>query len=100
MVDPRTLVPLDTDTIPSSARKTEHVVIAQEAVRRGGVARDIASIIQQQAFDHLDAAVEIVAGKETPIPFNHTLERTGVPGVDDIVRAGRKACYRDTEAAA
>lgn len=100
VVDPRTLVPLDAETILSSVRKTEHVVIAQEAVRRGGVAGDIASIIQQQAFDYLDAPVEIVAGKETPIPFNHALERTCVPGVDDIVRAARRACYRDKEAAA
>ncbi|MGD2174665.1 MAG: alpha-ketoacid dehydrogenase subunit beta, partial [Candidatus Brocadiaceae bacterium] len=62
VVDPRTLVPLDREAILDSVRKTEHVVIVQEAARRGGIASDIASIIQEQAFDYLDAPIEIVAG--------------------------------------
>jgi len=79
VVDPRTLVPLDKELILDSVRKTEHVVIVQEAVRRGGVASDIASIIQAEAFDYLDAPIEIVAGKNTPIPFNLNLESACVP---------------------
>jgi len=87
VVDPRTLVPLDIEMILDSVRKTERVLIVQEAVRRGGVASDIASIIQQEAFDYLDAPIAILAGKNTAIPFNLTLEKACVPQVDDIVEA-------------
>ena len=93
VLDPRTLVPLDKQLILDSVRKTEHVVIVQEAVRRGGIASDIASIIQEEAFDYLDAPIEIVAGKNTPIPFNLNLESVCVPQEEDIVRAIKRAVY-------
>ncbi|MFC1716699.1 alpha-ketoacid dehydrogenase subunit beta [Candidatus Poribacteria bacterium] len=93
VVDPRTLVPMDRDLIIESVRKTEHVVIAQEAVRRGGVASDIASFIQAEAFDYLDAPIEIVAGKNTPIPFNSKLEQASIPQEQDIVDAVKRAVY-------
>jgi pyruvate/2-oxoglutarate/acetoin dehydrogenase E1 component len=95
VIDPRTLVPLDRELILESVRKTEHVVIVQEAQRRGGVASDIASIIQAEAFDHLDAPIEIVAGRNTPIPFSLALERACVPQEEDIVAAVRRAVYAD-----
>ncbi len=95
VVDPRTLYPLDKEIILNSVRKTEHVIIVQEAIRRGGVASDIASIIQQEAFDYLDSPIEIVAGLNTPIPFNLNLETRCVPGEEDIIRAARKALYLD-----
>jgi len=94
VLDLRTLVPMDTEAILQSVRKTEHVVIVQEAVRRGGIASDIAAVIQAQAFDYLDAPVEIAAGINTPIPFNLSLEKQVVPQVEDIVKAVRKAGYR------
>jgi pyruvate/2-oxoglutarate/acetoin dehydrogenase E1 component len=90
VIDPRSLVPLDKELILESVRKTEHLVIVQEAVRRGGVASDIASIVQAEAFDFLDAPIEIVAGKNTPIPFNVNLERASVPQEVDIIRAVKK----------
>jgi pyruvate/2-oxoglutarate/acetoin dehydrogenase E1 component len=90
VVDPRTLVPMDWELLLESVRRTEHVVIAQEAVRRGGVAADIASMIQAEAFDHLDAPIEIVAGKNTPIPFNLNLEKASVPQEEDIAVAVRR----------
>ena len=93
VLDPRTLSPLDRELILASVRKTEHAVIVQEAVRRGGVASDIASLIQEEAFDYLDAPIEIVAGLNTPCPFNLNLEKLVVPSVDDIVVAARKATY-------
>ena len=93
VVDPRTLVPLDKGRILQSVRKTQHAVIVQEAVRRGGVASDIASIIQEEAFDYLDSPIQIVAGKNTPIPFNRKLEDACVPQQDDIVRAVKRAVY-------
>ena len=91
VIDPRTLVPLDLETIIQSVMKTEHVVIAQEAVRRGGVASDIAATIQSEAFDYLDAPIEIVAGRNTAIPYNQQLEQACIPGVDDIAAAVRRA---------
>jgi len=94
VLDLRTLVPLDREAILRSVRKTEHVVIVQEAVRRGGIASDIAAIIQAEAFDYLDSPVEIVAGMNTPVPFNLDLEKQVVPQVKDIVNAAGKAGYR------
>ena len=93
VLDPRTLVPLDRDMIIESVRKTEHVVIVQEAVRRGGVASDIASIIQEEAFDYLDAPIEIVAGRNTPIPFSKKLEQASIPQEQDIIDAVKRAVY-------
>ncbi|HCL29370.1 MAG TPA: alpha-ketoacid dehydrogenase subunit beta [Candidatus Latescibacteria bacterium] len=93
VLDPRTLVPLDRQAIVESVCRTEHVVIVQEAVRRGGVAADIASIIQADAFDYLDAPVEIVAGRNTPIPYNRALEQACIPQTDDIIAAVRRAVY-------
>ena len=93
VIDPRSLVPLDRETILESVRKTEHVVIVQEAVRRGGVASDIASIIQAEAFDYLDAPIEILAGHNTPIPYNKQLEQACIPQEGDIVAAAKRAVY-------
>jgi len=93
VIDPRTLVPLDRELILGSVRKTEHVLIAQEAVRRGGIASDIASIIQEEAFDYLNAPVGIVAGKNSPVPFNLELEKVVVPGSQDIYDAAKKLIY-------
>jgi pyruvate/2-oxoglutarate/acetoin dehydrogenase E1 component len=87
VIDLRTLVPLDKDSILESVRKTERCLIVQEAVRRGGVASDIASIIQEEAFDYLDAPIKILAGHNTPIPFSLNLEKASVPQQDDIVAA-------------
>jgi acetoin:2,6-dichlorophenolindophenol oxidoreductase subunit beta len=93
VIDPRTLVPLDQQAIIESVCRTEHVVIVQEAVRRGGIAADIAAIIQAEAFDYLDAPVEIVAGRNTPIPYNRTLEQACIPQTADIIAAVRRAVY-------
>lgn len=93
VVDPRTLVPLDRETILASVAKTNRVVIVQEAVRRGGVASDISSIIQEEAFYDLDAPVEIVAGLNTPVPFNLELEKASVPQTDDIVASVKRVLH-------
>lgn len=90
VVDIRSLVPLDKKTIIDSVKKTEHVLIVQEAVRRGGVASDISSIIQEEAFDYLDAPVRILAGLNIPCPFNLNLEKMVIPQVDDIVKAAEE----------
>lgn len=84
VIDPRTLVPLDEETIINSVKKTNRVIIVQEVVRRGGVASDICSIIQDNVFYHLDAPIEIVAGLNTPIPFNLELEKASIPQKEQI----------------
>lgn len=93
VLDPRTLVPLDKQAILASVTKTKRAVIIQEAVRRGGVASDIASIIQEEIFYELDAPVEIVAGLNIPVPFNLTLEKASVPGKDDVITAARRTLH-------
>jgi len=95
VIDPRTLVPLDKEMILKSVRKTKRAVIVQEACRRGGVASDIASIIQAEAFFDLDAPVEIVAGLDIPVPFNLALEKASVPQKDDVVAAAIRSLHLD-----
>ncbi len=89
VVDPRTLVPLDTGTILASVKKTGRLVVVHEAIKRAGFGGEIASIIAEEAFDYLDAPIKRVAGKNVPIAFNEVLERKAVPGVEDIVAAAR-----------
>ena len=96
VIDPRTLVPLDREMILRSVAKTRRAVIVQEANRRGGVASDIASIIQEEMFYELDAPVQIVAGLDIPVPFNLTLEAASVPQKPDIVAAVRRSLHLDT----
>lgn len=90
VVDPRSLVPLDKELILNSVKKTGNVLIVQEAVRRGGVASDISSIIQEEAFEYLDTPVTILAGINTPMPFNLKLESFCVPQVDTIIESAKK----------
>lgn len=90
VVDLRSLVPLDKNTMLQSVKKTEKVLIVQEAIRRGGVGSDIASIIVEEAFDFLDAPVRILAGLNIPCPFNLNLEKLVIPQVSDIVKAAEE----------
>jgi pyruvate dehydrogenase E1 component beta subunit len=94
VIDPRSLVPLDTDLILASVGKTGRVLIVQEAVRRGGVASDIAATVQERAFTSLKAPVTILAGRNTPIPFNPELEQACIPRENDIVEAVRSLVLR------
>ncbi|MDC3424573.1 alpha-ketoacid dehydrogenase subunit beta [Aquibacillus sp. 3ASR75-11] len=88
VVDPRTLVPLDTDTIVESVKKTSRLVVVHEAVKRGGYGGEIASAIaESDAFDYLDAPIKRVGGKAVPIPYNPELEKAAVPQVPDIIEA-------------
>jgi acetoin:2,6-dichlorophenolindophenol oxidoreductase subunit beta len=87
IVDPRTLVPLDIDTIVESVKKTGRLVVVTEACERGSVASDISAKVTEKAFDWLDAPVKIVAGLNTPIPYNSTLEQASIPHTKDIITA-------------
>ena len=87
VVDPRTLVPLDIETIVESVKKTHRVVVAHEAVRFCGVGAEIASQITEQAFDYLDGPPLRVGAPSSPVPYSPTLEKEWVPGVDEILAA-------------
>ncbi|EXX91620.1 pyruvate dehydrogenase, partial [Paenibacillus darwinianus] len=88
VVDPRTLVPLDIETIAESVKKTGRLVVVHEAVKRGGYGAEIVSqVIESEAFDYLDAPIQRLGGLAVPIPYNPILEKSAVPQVEDIVRA-------------
>jgi pyruvate dehydrogenase E1 component beta subunit len=89
VIDPRTLVPLDLDTIVNSVKKTNRLIVTHEAVERGGFAGELCALMMEHAFDYLDAPVKRVCGKNVPIPYNATLERMAVPQMEDIVAAAR-----------
>jgi pyruvate dehydrogenase E1 component beta subunit len=89
VIDPRTLVPLDVDTIVESVKRTGRLVIGHEAYERGGIAGEIATLVTERAFDYLDAPVARVAGKNVPVPYNVNLERAAIPQEHDIVAAVR-----------
>ena len=84
VIDPRTIVPLDEETILESVRKTNRVVLVSEDIQRGGVSAEISSIITSKAFDYLDAPVVMVSAKNTPVPFGPASEKQVIPQLDDI----------------
>ena len=87
VIDPRTLRPLDIDTIVDSVKKTGKLIIAHEAMKTCGVGAEIAALVQEKAFDHLDAPIQRVATPDTIIPVNRELERVVLPQEDTVVRA-------------
>jgi pyruvate dehydrogenase E1 component beta subunit len=95
VLDPRTLVPLDVEAIVRSVKKTHRLVVAHEAVERGGVANWIAMQVQEKAFDYLDAPIRRVCGRNVPIPYNLALERLALPQEEDL-----EAAIRDVVAGA
>ena len=90
VVDLRTLVPLDMETIAASVSKTHRVVIAHEAVQSGGVGAEISARIGDELFDELDTPVTRIGCPFSPIPFAPELEKALLPGTPNIVRAVRE----------
>jgi pyruvate dehydrogenase E1 component beta subunit len=87
VIDPRTLRPLDLDTILASVRKTNRCVIVEEGWPHGGVGANLAALIQEQAFDHLDAPVGRVTGADLPMPYSKPLEQIAYPHEPQVVEA-------------
>jgi len=87
IVDPRSLVPLDIETIVESVKKTHRVVVVHEAVRFGGIGGEIASQITEEAFDYLDGPPLRIGAPSSPVPYSPVLEKAWVPDADDIVAA-------------
>jgi pyruvate/2-oxoglutarate/acetoin dehydrogenase E1 component len=87
VIDPRTLRPLDLDTILESVRKTNRCVVVEEGWPHGGVGANIAALIQEQAFDYLDAPVQRVTGADVPMPYSKRLEQAAIPHAEHVVSA-------------
>src|SRR5260221_3388029 len=87
VVDPRTLQPLDEETLVASVKRTNRAVVAHEAVTRMGFGAEVASVLQYQAFDWLDAPIERVGAKFTPLPFAPVMEQFVIPHADDVLQA-------------
>jgi pyruvate dehydrogenase E1 component beta subunit len=94
VVDPRTLSPLDTESIVASVRKTTRCVTAHEAVVQGGFGAELAAVVQHGAFDWLDAPVERVGAKFAPLPFAPVMEEYAIPHAADVLEAIRRTVAR------
>jgi len=94
VIDLRTLKPMDTDTLVASVQKTGRCVTVEEGWQQSGVGAEIASRVMEHAFDHLDAPVLRVSGKEVPMPYAANLEKFALPSVAEVVEAAKSVCYR------
>ena len=94
VVDPRTLQPLDEDTLVASVKKTNRAVVAHEAVTRMGFGAEVAAVLQHKAFDWLDAPIERVGAKFAPLPFAPVMEAFVVPHAEDVLAAIKRTVQR------
>lgn len=93
VIDPRTLVPFDTETVVNSVKKTGRAVVVHEAHKTAGVGAEIAARIMENAFEYLDAPVIRLGAMQCPLPFNLGLENAVVPQPDDIYNAVRRTLW-------
>ena len=94
VIDPRTIVPLDMETIANSVKKTGRAVVVHEALKRCGIGAEIGSQISENCFKYLDAPVERLGAKDCPLPFNLGLENAVVPQEKDIYDAIKRTLYK------
>jgi pyruvate dehydrogenase E1 component beta subunit len=94
VLDPRTLQPLDEESLVASVKKTNRCVVAHEAITRMGYGAEVSSVVQEQAFDWLDAPVERVGAKFAPLPFAPVMEQYVVPHAEDVLKAIRRTVGR------
>ena len=90
VLDLRTLSPLDREAIGETVRRTNKVMIVHEDVRTGGIAGEIAAIINEEAFDHLDGPIVRLTALDTPVPFSPPQEEYFLPKVSDLIREAHK----------
>ena len=95
VIDPRTLRPLDIDTIVASVQKTNRCVVVEEGWPTCGMASEIGMQIMEKAFDYLDAPVVRVTGKDVPMPYAANLEKLALVSVDEVVTAAKAVAYVD-----
>jgi pyruvate/2-oxoglutarate/acetoin dehydrogenase E1 component len=94
VLDPRTLLPLDDEAIVKSVQKTNRCVVAHEAIVRMGVGAEVAALVQEKAFDYLDAPVERVGAKFAPLPFAPVMEQYVIPHEQDVLAAIKRTVER------
>jgi pyruvate dehydrogenase E1 component beta subunit len=95
VIDPRTIRPLDIETILTSVRKTNRVVVAEESHPFSSVGAEISAQINERAFDYLDAPVKRVSGVDTPMPYAKNLEKLAIPDVEQLISAVKEVAYLD-----
>lgn len=93
VIDPRTIKPLDIDTIVASIKKTNRLVIAEESHSFASVGAEITYQVMDYAFDHLDAPIKRISTVEAPMPYAKNLEAAALPSVDKIIAAVKEVCY-------
>jgi pyruvate dehydrogenase E1 component beta subunit len=94
VIDLRTLRPMDTESIIESVKKTGRCVAIEEGWPQNGVTAQIAAVVQEQAFDYLDAPVARVTGKDVPMPYAANLEKLALPSTAEVVAAAKAVLYR------
>src|SRR5579875_1062092 len=90
VVDLRTLLPLDREAIRQTVEKTNRVIVLHEDTKTGGIAGEVAAVINEECFDALDAPITRIASADTPVPFSPPLEEAFLPKVEDVVREARR----------
>jgi pyruvate dehydrogenase E1 component beta subunit len=95
VIDPRTIRPLDMETIINSVKKTNRVVVAEESHAFCGVGAEISAQIMEHGFDFLDAPVVRVSGVDAPMPYAKNLEKLALPDVERLIQAVRQVAYLD-----
>jgi pyruvate dehydrogenase E1 component beta subunit len=94
VVDLRTIRPMDIETVIASVRKTHRCVAVEEGFPQSGVTAEIGMRIMEAAFDHLDAPVARVTGKDVPMPYAANLEKLALPNIGEVIAAAKAVCYR------
>jgi pyruvate dehydrogenase E1 component beta subunit len=94
VIDLRTVRPLDVETILSSVKKTNRIVTVEEGWPVCGIGAEIAAVVNERAFDDLDAPVIRVTAKDVPMPYAANLEKLALPQPEDVAAAAKAVCYR------
>ncbi|MDR0195115.1 MAG: alpha-ketoacid dehydrogenase subunit beta, partial [Myroides sp.] len=94
IIDLRTVRPLDNETILKSVKKTNRLVILEEAWPFGSISSEITYMVQEQAFDHLDAPIQRITTADTPAPYSPELLQEWLPNANDVVKAVKKVLYK------
>jgi 2-oxoisovalerate dehydrogenase E1 component beta subunit len=90
VVDLRTILPLDRDAIRATVEKTSRAIILHEDTKTGGIAGEVAAVINEECFDALDAPIARIASADSPVPFSPPLEKAFLPSVENVVREARR----------
>jgi len=94
VIDLRTIRPMDKETIIRSVKKTNRIISIEEGWPQGGVGAEISSIVQEGAFDYMDAPAVRITGSDVPMPYAENLEKLALPTTNEIVIRAKELCYK------